>query len=63
MSKETKPKRGRPVLPKGQIKGKHVPVRLSDADLKLFTKAAKKSEHPTLSAWIRHTLRKAVENE
>ena len=56
-------KRGRPPLPKGQIKAKYVPVRLADADIKAFTKAAKKSEHKTLSAWIRHTLRQAIENE
>jgi hypothetical protein len=56
-------KRGRPPLPKGESKGKYVPVRLSDADLKLFTKAMKKSDHKTLSGWIRFTLRQAVEDE
>jgi len=61
MAKETKPKRGRPPLPKGHAKAKYVPVRLNDADIKAFNKAMKKSEHPTLSAWIRHTLREAVE--
>lgn len=61
MTESTK-KRGRPKLPKGQSKGKYVPVRLSDADLKAFAKAMKKSEHKTLSGWIRHTLREAVEN-
>ena len=63
MAKETKPKRGRPALPKGQAKGKYVPVRLSDADVKLFTKAMKKSDHKTLSGWIRHTLREAIESQ
>lgn len=63
MSQEARRERGRPKLPKGHAKAKYVPVRLNDADLKLFTQAAKKSEYPTLSAWIRHTLRKAVENE
>ena len=61
MAKETK-KRGRPVLPKGQTKGKYVPIRLSDADVKAFTKAMKKSDHKTLSGWIRHTLRESVDN-
>jgi hypothetical protein len=61
MKKETKPKRGRPALPKGYVKAKHVPVRLTESDLKAFTKAMKKSEHKTLSGWIRHTLREAVE--
>lgn len=60
MSELKKRERGRPPLPKGESKAKYVPVRLNDADLKAFTKAAKKSEHPTLSAWIRHTLREAV---
>lgn len=61
MTNEPK-KRGRPPLPKGESKGKYVPVRLNDADLKLITKAMKKSDHETLSGWIRHTLREAVEN-
>lgn len=55
-------KRGRPPLKKGELKGKYVPVRLSDADVKAFTKAMKKSDHKTLSGWIRHTLREAVES-
>ena len=54
-------KRGRPQLPKGEAKTKYVPVRFSDAELKAFTKAAEKSSHKTLSAWIRHTLKEAVE--
>lgn len=53
-------KRGRPPLPKGHVKGKIVPVRLNDEELKLFTKAADKSEHESLSSWIRHTLREAA---
>jgi hypothetical protein len=64
MSKETKPKkRGRPPLPKKEAKGKYVPIRLNDVDLKAFTKAMKKSGHKTLSGWIRHTLRESVESE
>ena len=54
-------KMGRPKLPKGHAKGKIVPVRLNDAEVKLFTKAADRSEHKTLSAWIRHSLREAAE--
>jgi len=53
-------RRGRPPLPKGHVKGKIVPVRLNDEELKLFTKAADKSEHESLSSWIRHTLREAA---
>jgi uncharacterized protein (DUF1778 family) len=51
---------GRPKLPKGHAKGKIVPVRLTDDEAKLFAKAANASEHKTLSAWIRHTLREAA---
>jgi uncharacterized protein (DUF1778 family) len=60
MNKKTN-KVGRPKLPKGHAKGRIVPVRLSEDDLKLFAKAAKVSPHKTLSAWIRHTLREAAE--
>lgn len=59
----TKPvvkRRGRPPLAKGQVKGRIVPVRLNDEELKLFTKAADRSEHETLSEWIRQTLRQAA---
>lgn len=50
--KNTK-KMGRPKLPKGQAKGKIVPVRFTDAELKLMTKAVKASPQSTLSAWLR----------
>ena len=63
MATAKKAKRGRPALPKGQAKGKYVPIRLSDADVKAFTKAMKKSDHKTLSGWIRHTLRSAIEDD
>jgi hypothetical protein len=52
---------GRPKLPKGHAKGKIVPVRFNDEELKAMTKCADKSEHKTLSAWIRHTLKQAAE--
>ncbi len=51
---------GRPKLPKGHAKGQIRPVRFSDADLKLFNRTADKSEHKTLSSWIRHTLKEAT---
>ena len=63
MATAKKPKRGRPALPKGETKGKYVPLRLSEADYKAFAKAMKKSDHKTLSGWIRFTLREAVERE
>jgi len=59
---DAKKKRGRPALPKGEAKGKYVPIRLSDADVKAFTKAMKKSEYKTLSGWMRGVCRDAAEN-
>jgi hypothetical protein len=52
---------GRPKLPKGHVKGSYIPIRVSDEDRKRFERAAKASEHKTLSAWIRHKLREASE--
>jgi uncharacterized protein (DUF1778 family) len=53
-------KMGRPKLPKGHAKADIIPVRVNPDDRKLFEKAADASEHKTLSAWIRHTLREAA---
>jgi uncharacterized protein (DUF1778 family) len=58
--KAKKRRRGRPPLPKGHVKGKIVPMRLTAEEAKLFTKAADASEHESLSAWMRHTLREAA---
>lgn len=56
-TKKTLPKkRGRPPLAKGQVKAKIVPMRLQDADVKLFEKAAKATKQ-SLSEWMRSTLR------
>jgi hypothetical protein len=52
---------GRPKLPKGHAKGKIVPVRLNDDDLKLFAKAMKRDDHKTLSGWLRHVARESAE--
>ena len=60
METENKPKRGRPVLPKSESKGKYVPIRLSEDDVKAFTAAMKKSDHQTLSGWMRETLRESI---
>jgi hypothetical protein len=60
MPKAKRRGRGRPPLPKGHVKGKTGPARLNDEELKLFTKAADKSNHESLSSWIRHTLRQAA---
>ncbi len=59
-NKKATKKLGRPKLPKGAAKGRIVPVRLSDEELKLFTKAANASEHKTLSSWMRQSLREAA---
>jgi uncharacterized protein (DUF1778 family) len=61
MPKKAK-KRGRPPLPKGEVKEGYIPIRVKPDERKLFEKAAKASEHKTLSGWIRHTLRQAAEN-
>ena len=53
-------KRGRPPLPKGHVKAKIVPMRLKDADVKLFARAAKASKQ-SLSEWMRLTLREAAQ--
>lgn len=59
--KKSTKKMGRPKLPKGEAKGRIVPVRFSDAELKAMAKAVKASEQNTLSGWIRETLRKATQ--
>ena len=53
---------GRPVLAKGEAKGKIVSVRLDPDDYKIISAAAK-VEGQTISAWIRHTLRTVAEEE
>lgn len=58
-TKKTK-KVGRPKLPKGHAKGHMLRMRLNDADLKLFTKAAQAAEQ-NLSEWIRGVLREAAQ--
>lgn len=53
-------KRGRPPLPKGHVKDSYIPIRVKDEERRLFEKAAKASEHKTLSAWLRHVARQAA---
>jgi len=56
-----KPKKvGRPKLPKGEAKGKIVPVRFTGEALKPIEAAAKASKQ-TISEWIRSTLNAAVQ--
>ncbi len=61
MPAPTKPKKvGRPKLPKGEAKGKIVPIRFAPEDLKAITAAAKASDQ-SISQWIRSTLSTALE--
>jgi hypothetical protein len=60
MAKQTKPKIGRPKLPKGEAKGRIVPVRFNAQDIKRVELAAKASQK-TVSEWIRGTIATAME--
>ncbi len=58
---QPKPKKmGRPKLPKGDAKGRIVPVRFNANDLKRIESAAKAS-HQTVSEWIRGLVATAVD--
>ena len=46
---------GRPKLPKGEAKGRIVPVRFTADDLRAMEAAAKASEK-SLSEWVRSTI-------
>jgi len=50
---------GRPKLPKGEAKGKIVPVRFSAEERKAI-EAAAKAMKLSLSEWIRNTLQAAI---
>ena len=47
-----KHKPGRPKLPKGEAKGKIVPIRFTKAEAEQLAEAAKRNDQ-TLSQWIR----------
>jgi predicted HicB family RNase H-like nuclease len=51
---------GRQKLPKGEAKGRIVPVRFNADDLRAI-EAAAKVKKLTLSEWIRSTLNAAIE--
>jgi hypothetical protein len=59
MAKQTKSKIGRPKLPKGEAKGRIVPVRFSSDEVKRITAAANASNQ-RVSEWIRSTLNAAI---
>ena len=50
-----KRKPGRPRLPKGEAKGKIVPIRFTKAEAERLAEAARKNDQ-TVSEWIRRTL-------
>lgn len=54
-----KPKVGRPKLPKGEAKGRIVPVRFTGDALKAMSAVAK-TKRKSLSEWIRSTLEAAI---
>lgn len=53
--KQKKAKIGRPKLPKGEAKGRIVPVRFKPEDLKAM-EAAAKAKDQTVSEWVRSTI-------
>ena len=57
---QKKPKMGRPKLPKGEAKGRIVPVRFRAEDLKAMEAAAKASNQ-TVSEWVRSTIHATLE--
>jgi hypothetical protein len=59
MAKQTKPKIGRPKLPKGEAKGRIVPVRFSADEVKRITAAATANKQK-VSEWIRSILNAAT---
>jgi hypothetical protein len=60
VAKPTKPKMGRPKLPKGDAKGRIVPVRFNAHDIKQIELAARASQK-TVSEWIRGAITSAME--
>jgi hypothetical protein len=60
VSQQKKPKKvGRPKLPKGEAKGRIVPVRFNGDDLRAIAAAAKAGKQ-TVSEWIRSMLNSAI---
>jgi hypothetical protein len=59
MPRNAKPKVGRPKLPKGEAKGRIVPVRFNAPDLKRIEAAARASQK-TVSEWIRGAIASAI---
>ena len=61
MSQQSKTKKvGRPKLPKGEAKGKIVPVRFAIDDLRSIAARARASKQ-NVSEWIRSTIHASLE--
>jgi hypothetical protein len=58
---QKKAKIGRPKLPKGEAKGKIVPVRFALDDLKAIAARAK-AANQNISEWIRDVIHSAVQS-
>ena len=57
LAQQKKPRKvGRPKLPKGEAKGRIVPVRFKADDLKTI-EAAARAKNQTVSEWVRSTIR------
>ena len=59
MSHKKAKKLGRPKLPRGQAKGRIVPVRFTSEAIKAVETAAR-AKNQTVSEWIRRTLETAI---
>jgi hypothetical protein len=56
VANQQKPRKvGRPKLPKGEAKGKIVPIRFAKSEFERLSKKAKASDK-SISEWIRSTL-------
>jgi hypothetical protein len=55
-----KRKPGRPKLPKGEAKGKVMPVRFAASEMRAIESAARVSSQ-SVSEWVRSTLRRALQ--
>jgi hypothetical protein len=60
LAQQKKAKVGRPKMPKGEAKGRIVPVRFTADDLKAVAMAAKANKQ-TVSEWIRSTIHASLE--
>jgi len=58
---KSKRKAGRPKLPKGEAKGRIVPVRFAADDLKAIAAKAKASKQ-NVSEWIRGTIHASLQS-